>query len=153
MTTSHHRRDFLHTTTSVGVALSVSSPLFSNEQESPESKNSQNGPIDIVRVGIGVKGSAHLANLLRMDGVEVRAVWNYDSATEIRNGDFLEDYRLIQALRNGTMPDFDVYDAAAWSVIAPLSEESVKKRSTAIDVPDFTKGKWKERETIRICGV
>ena len=32
--------------------------------------------------------------------------------------DYLEDYRLIQCLRAGQPTDQDVYDAAAWSVIA-----------------------------------
>jgi predicted dehydrogenase len=71
------------------------------------------------------------------------AVWDYKPATELRNGDFLEDYRLIEALRNHRMPDFDVYDAASWSAVAVLSEQSVANRSAPVDFPDFTKGKWK----------
>ena len=78
------------------------------------------------------------------------AVWDYNPATEIRNGDFLEDYRLIQALRAGRSPDFDVYDAAAWSAIAPLSEQSVANRSSAVDFPDFTRGEWKTRRALEI---
>ncbi|MFD2902493.1 Gfo/Idh/MocA family protein [Sphingobacterium anhuiense] len=57
--------------------------------------------------------------------------------------DMMMDWRLIDCLRNGLPLDQDVYDAALWSVIAPLSEQSVKKRSDSIDVPDFTRGKWK----------
>ena len=37
----------------------------------------------------------------------------------------------------------NVYDAALWSAIAPLSEWSVANRSNSIDVPDFTGGSWK----------
>ena len=37
----------------------------------------------------------------------------------------------------------DVYDAAAWSCIVPLSQWSVLNRSNSIDVPDFTAGAWK----------
>ncbi|MCL4108158.1 UNVERIFIED_CONTAM: hypothetical protein GTU68_066081 [Idotea baltica] len=62
--------------------------------------------------------------------------------------DFIEDYRLIQALRNGVAPDFDVYDAAAWSAVTELSEKSVANRSQAVDFPDFTKGKWKKRTAV-----
>ena len=36
------------------------------------------------------------------------AVWEYEPSREIRSGDFLEDYRLIQALRTGAPPDCDV---------------------------------------------
>lgn len=57
--------------------------------------------------------------------------------------DFIMDWRLIDCLRNGIPLDQDVYDAALWSVIAPLSEWSVANRSNSIDVPDFTNGSWK----------
>ena len=57
--------------------------------------------------------------------------------------DFLMDWRLIDCLRNGLPLDQDVYDAASWSVIGPLSEKSVANRSNSIDIPDFTSGAWK----------
>ena len=57
--------------------------------------------------------------------------------------DFLMDWRLIDCLRNGLPVDMNVYDAATWSVIAPLSEWSVANRSAPIDIPDFTNGSWK----------
>jgi len=52
---------------------------------------------------------------------------------------------LIKALRENKMPYFDVYDSVTSSVIFPLSNKSVTARSKTIDVPDFTKGKWKTR--------
>ncbi len=58
--------------------------------------------------------------------------------------DFVMCYRLIQCMREGLAPDFDVYDAAAWSVPFPLSEESVQKGSAPIKFPDFTRGAWSE---------
>ena len=57
--------------------------------------------------------------------------------------DFLMDWRTIDCLRNGLPVDMNVYDAALWSSIAPLSEWSVANRSNSIDVPDFTGGSWK----------
>lgn len=57
--------------------------------------------------------------------------------------DLLQDWRLIDCLRNGLPLDQDVYDAAAWSAIVPLSEWSVLNRSQPVDVPDFTAGAWK----------
>ena len=57
--------------------------------------------------------------------------------------DFIMDWRLIDCLRNGLPLDHDVYDAALWSSIAPLSEKSVASRSQSLDVPDFTRGAWK----------
>jgi len=56
--------------------------------------------------------------------------------------DFVMAYRLVQAIRNGTAPDIDVYDAAAWSAPGPLSEASVAKGSMPMKFPDFTRGRW-----------
>ncbi len=64
--------------------------------------------------------------------------------------DFLMDWRLIDCLRNGLPLDEDVYDAALWSAIAPLSEKSVKNRSSSVDVPDFTGGNWKQNNPVDI---
>jgi hypothetical protein len=64
--------------------------------------------------------------------------------------DFLMDWRTIDCLRNGLPLDIDVYDAAAWSVIAPLSEWSVAHRSNSINVPDFTSGSWKKNRPVDI---
>lgn len=55
---------------------------------------------------------------------------------------------LIKALREDKMPYFDVYDSVTSSVIFPLSNQSVAGRSKTIDVPDFTKGKWKTRKPL-----
>ena len=44
----------------------------------------------------------------------------------------------------------DVYDAAAWSAVAPLSEKSVANRSNSIDIPDFTAGSWKTNQPVDI---
>ena len=57
--------------------------------------------------------------------------------------DFIMDYRLIYCLKNGLPLDQDVYDAAAWSCVVPLSIASVADRSASLDVPDFTRGQWK----------
>ena len=65
----------------------------------------------------------------------------------------LEDSRLIQALRAGVAPDFDVYDAATWSAVTALSEKSVANRSRPADFPDFTRGKWKTNPVVRILGI
>lgn len=64
--------------------------------------------------------------------------------------DFIEDYRLIKALRTGTPTDMDVYDAASWSVVSALSERSVANKSRPVDFPDFTRGKWKSRPPLGI---
>ena len=57
--------------------------------------------------------------------------------------DFLCLERVIKALHSGGKPDIDVYDAAAWSSIVDLSEQSARGRSRPVDFPDFTRGRWK----------
>jgi predicted dehydrogenase len=64
--------------------------------------------------------------------------------------DFMMDWRLIDCLRNGIPLDQDVYDAALWSVVAPLSEWSVANRSNSIDIPDFSNGSWKNNVPVDV---
>ena len=62
--------------------------------------------------------------------------------------DFLMNWRLIDCLRNGLPFDEDVYDAALWSAIGPLSEWSIANRSNSIDIPDFTGGSWETNKPV-----
>ncbi len=55
---------------------------------------------------------------------------------------------LVQALRAGTAPYFDVYDSVTSSVVSPLTEQSVASGSRPVEFPDFTRGKWKTRAPI-----
>lgn len=64
--------------------------------------------------------------------------------------DFMMDWRLIDCLRNGLPLDMDVYDAAAWSSIIPLSGRSIAKRSGSMDIPDFTRGGWKNNKPVNL---
>ena len=49
-------------------------------------------------------------------------------------------------LINGWDMPIDVYDAAAWMAITPLSEASVKLGGMPVEIPDFTNGTWFARE-------
>ncbi|NLF67644.1 MAG: Gfo/Idh/MocA family oxidoreductase [Candidatus Anammoximicrobium sp.] len=64
--------------------------------------------------------------------------------------DFTVDWRLVDNLRNGRPLDVDVYDAALWSSITPLTLWSVMNRSAPIDVPDFTCGAWRTNPPLRL---
>jgi predicted dehydrogenase len=64
--------------------------------------------------------------------------------------DFIEDYRLIQCIREGKPTDSDVYDGAAISAVVALSEKSIASNSTPVECPDFTRGKWKTRKPLGI---
>ena len=67
--------------------------------------------------------------------------------------DFIEDYRLINALRKGLPTDMDVYDAAAWSCVSELSERSINNRSNSVKFPDFTRGMWKHERPLHLMNV
>lgn len=58
--------------------------------------------------------------------------------------------RLVDALLKGNPLDQDVYDAATWSAIAPLTERSVAVKSRPIDFPDFTRGRWKTTPRLKL---
>jgi len=64
--------------------------------------------------------------------------------------DFIEDYRLIRSLRNGQPMDMDVYDGAAWSAVSAVSERSIAAGSAPQDMPDFTRGAWRNRPPLGI---
>lgn len=64
--------------------------------------------------------------------------------------DFVMLWRIVYCLRNGLPIDQDVYDAAAWSCITPLSEASVANRAKSMDIPDFTRGAWKTMKPLNI---
>jgi hypothetical protein len=64
--------------------------------------------------------------------------------------DFVMDWRLVYCLRNGEPLDQSVYDAAAWSAVAPLSEWSVVRGGKPAKVPDFTRGAWQTAQPLGI---
>ena len=59
-------------------------------------------------------------------------------------------HRLIEALRENRMPDWDVYDSVTSSAISPITEVSVANKGKPVDFPDFTKGKWQSRARITL---
>ena len=52
------------------------------------------------------------------------------------------DARLIHCLRHGLPLDIDVYDAAEWSSLSPLTALSAADGSRPTPIPDFTHGLW-----------
>ena len=67
--------------------------------------------------------------------------------------DYLEDYRLINALLKGIEPDMDVYDAAVLSAVTELSEKSIASGGWPIKFPDFTRGLWKNPRQLQVMTV
>ena len=67
--------------------------------------------------------------------------------------DFIMDLRWAYCLQNGLPLDSDVYDLASWSSINELSERSVRNRSEAVDIPDFTRGGWQTAKPLEIWDI
>ena len=64
--------------------------------------------------------------------------------------DFIMLWRLVDCLRRGLPLDMDVYDAASWSVVSALTEQSVAERSQPVDFPDFTRGSWESNAPLGV---
>ncbi|MGI8601248.1 MAG: Gfo/Idh/MocA family protein [Chitinophagaceae bacterium] len=62
--------------------------------------------------------------------------------------DFFVINAFIESVKRRTATPMDVYDAAAWSAITPLSERSIEQGSQVLEFPDFTSGKWQNRKPV-----
>lgn len=62
--------------------------------------------------------------------------------------DFFVTREFINCVKEKRQPVMDVYDAAAWSAITPLSEASIAAGSAPQYFPDFTRGNWIKRKPI-----
>jgi predicted dehydrogenase len=60
--------------------------------------------------------------------------------------DFFVLNAFIESANQNIAPPLDVYDAAAWSAITPLSELSIENNGEPQDFPDFTRGTWIKRK-------
>ena len=83
-------------------------------------------------------------------------LWKNHAANADKAGHGGIDYFILRAfiesIKRKVAPPIDVYDAAAWSAISPLSEESIAKGSAPVKIPDFTRGKWKTNKPIFALG-
>lgn len=64
--------------------------------------------------------------------------------------DFVMDYRLIYCLNHGLPLDMDVYDAAEWSCLVPLTKLSIENNNAPVIIPDFTRGSWNKKIQLHI---
>ncbi len=62
--------------------------------------------------------------------------------------DFFVTREFINAVKEQRQPVMDVYDAAAWSAVTPLSEASIAQGSAPQYFPDFTRGNWVKRKPV-----
>lgn len=60
--------------------------------------------------------------------------------------DFFVDHAFVECVKRGVDFPLDVYDYASWYSITPLSEKSILEGGQVQHIPDFTRGKWKNRK-------
>jgi hypothetical protein len=62
--------------------------------------------------------------------------------------DFFVIHSFVESIKRKVPTPMDVYDAATWSVITPLSEQSLELGNETVDFPDFTSGGWMDRKPV-----
>ncbi len=66
--------------------------------------------------------------------------------------DFFVIHSFVESIKRQTPTPMDVYDAAAWSAITPLSEQSIDLGNQTVEFPDFTSGQWMYRKPVFALG-
>lgn len=62
--------------------------------------------------------------------------------------DFFVIHAFVESIKRNVATPMDVYDAAAWSAITPLSEMSIDLGNQTVEFPDFTGGQWMYRKPV-----
>ena len=62
--------------------------------------------------------------------------------------DWLVCRAFVEAVKNGTNTPIDAYDTITWLAVGALSEMSINGGGIPVDFPDFTNGKWQNREPV-----
>jgi len=62
--------------------------------------------------------------------------------------DFFVIHAFVEAIKRRQPTPLDVYDAATWSAITPLSEQSIELGHQTVAFPDFTAGNWMYRKPV-----
>lgn len=76
-------------------------------------------------------------------------IWqDYDPKSGHGGIDWLVFTAFIECVQKDIKPPIDVYDAAAYMVITALSEISIANGSMPVAFPDFTRGRWYQRNDI-----
>ena len=65
--------------------------------------------------------------------------------------DWLVCRAFVEAVKNETNTPIDAYDSVTWLAIGALSEQSIKGGGIPVEIPDFTRGKWQNREPVVKC--
>lgn len=115
----------------------------------------------------GSRGVFDLRNGAYLDGVSSEHYWakmeKYEEkygarlwkehgaaarATQHAGGDFFTLREFLSMASEKREPFIDVYDAVTWSSLIPLSADSISRKGSSVDIPDFTSGAWKDESRL-----
>lgn len=110
-------------------------------------------------IWMDVNSSIHIAGKTKPHAWEEAKAWldkydhplwkryGADAATAGHGGmDFFVFNHFVECVKQQIAPQIDVYDAATWLAITPLSEASIATGSSPQAFPDFTRGRWTDRK-------
>lgn len=110
-------------------------------------------------IWMDVNSSIHIEGKTKRHAWEPAQAWldQYDHPLWKRHGkeaegaghggmDYFVFQHFVESAKRNQAPQIDVYDAATWLAITPLSEASIATGSTPQSFPDFTRGRWTERK-------
>lgn len=85
-------------------------------------------------------------------------LWRALAADAVKSGghggaEYPMFHDFLKAVRGRVAAPQDVYDAAVWSAIVPLSIASVARGGKRVAFPDFTGGRWKQRPPLPLHGL
>ena len=79
-------------------------------------------------------------------------LWKKFRSDGVRGGHggagYLKIRAFVECVKRKIPTPIDVYDTAAWTVITPLSEQSIAQGSEPVEFPDFTHGQWMHNKPI-----
>ena len=75
-----------------------------------------------------------------------KSIRNGDGQFSHGGTDYLELKLFLSAVRARVQTPLDVYDSVIMSAHGPLSERSIARGGSPVDVPDFTRGQWRHRQ-------
>ena len=113
-----------------------------------------------LRVALGPKFHEWLDDkaLAELKAKYTHPMWSKIGEIAKKNGghggmDYIMEYRLCHCLLNGVPRDQDVYDGVTWSSLVELTERSVLRDGSSVEVPDFTRGAWRTAQPLGIVEV
>ncbi len=77
-------------------------------------------------------------------------LWKWYQEVGVKAGHGGMDYLVLlaftESVKNNTTPPIDIYDTATWMAVTYLSEQSAAMGGAPVAFPDFTNGRWIDRE-------